>query len=74
MAVVLCICNGGSTGGLQERDAIPREVLSTMVIAVLHSGPSHQVSFLLLVLPPMMFARVAASWCPSFLLVHVALL
>jgi hypothetical protein len=59
--------------GLQEVDAIPKELGSTNVIA-LPSGPTRQLLSLFAVLLPMVFAQVAPSWCPSRLFVHVLLL
>ena len=59
--------------GLQESEAIPNEYSVTNVIA-LFSGPTCQLLSLFAVLPPMVFALVAPSWCSSRLLVHVLLL
>ena len=68
MAVVLL------RGGLQDRVAVTQAKFEFRLShATRLSGPNCQVG-LFLVLPPLVLARVAASWWPSALLVHVALL
>ena len=73
MAVVLV--NVFVIGGLQDRAAVAKhKLLFKSTVHALLSCPHCQVAFgLLLVLPPMGFARVAVSLWPSALLVQVAL-
>ena len=59
-------------GGLQERVAVAKNCIPSLLFILLFSGPMIQDGFPL-VLPPMVLARVAPSWCPSRLVVHVAL-
>jgi hypothetical protein len=78
MAVAVRLCGdmmevGSVGGGLQEIEAIPNKLVFSNVIALL-SGPTCQLLSLFAVLPPMVFALVAPSWCSSRLLVHVLLL
>ena len=62
-------------GGLQDSAAVAKhkELFKFTKLALLSRPPCQVALGLLLVLPPMGFARVAVSWCPSALLVHVAL-
>ena len=63
-------------GGLQDVEAVAKHKLFVnLSCTAIGSRPAPQVAlFLLLVLPPMVLARVATSWCPAFLLLHVVLL
>ncbi len=56
--------------GLQEM--VERQDVFTLIAVVSISGQSCQVGFPVVLLP-IVFAHVAPSWCPSHLVVHVAL-
>ena len=68
---VLIACEGG----LQDMAAVAKhKELFKFITDATVSRPSRQVElFMLYVDPPIGLARVAASWCPARLPVHVAL-
>ena len=62
-------------GGLQDVEAVAKHKFVNLSCTATGSCPACQAAlFLLFLLPPMVLARVAASWCPTFLLLHVAVL